>query len=165
MGFRNSADAVIYDVPRPHVSRYRIVPSKQRSVVMPRQSSVPPSRAGDVFHYRWAARRCLRLLNPQFGLERIAVECSERPDLPGELVIDVAEYSTREGEAKVEHFQLKHGTVNLAQALTLSDLKKTLSGFADRYRAHEAEAKRQIGNQSSIFFTVVTNRSVCPKLK
>lgn len=132
---------------------------------MPRQSSVPSSRAGDVFHYRWAARRCLRLLDPQFGLEHVTVECSQRPDLPGELVIDVAEYSTAEGASRVEHFQLKHGTVNPEAALTLSDLKKTLAGFAARFRAHRAEGEVPDVKKPGIFFTVVTNRPICSKLK
>lgn len=132
---------------------------------MPHQKSVGPSRAGDVFHYRWAARRCLRLIDPQFGLEHITVECSKRPDLPGELVIDVAEYSTVEGKSRVDHFQLKHGTVNTEAALTLSDLTKTLVGFAERFRAHGAEAEVPGVKKPGIFFTVVTNRPVCSKLK
>ncbi|GEM_PF-3349377 len=29
------------------------------------------SRAGDVFHYRWAARRCLKLIYPNTSLQSV----------------------------------------------------------------------------------------------
>jgi hypothetical protein len=52
------------------------------------------SRAGDTFHYRWAARRCLRLLDFNSNLDQITIEGSKEPKLGGEYVIDTAEYST-----------------------------------------------------------------------
>jgi hypothetical protein len=51
------------------------------------------SRAGDVFHYRWAARRCLRLIHPKSLLKRVVIEGSEESKIAGEYAIDVAEYS------------------------------------------------------------------------
>jgi hypothetical protein len=50
------------------------------------------SRAGDAFHYRWAARRCLRMIYPKSRLQSIKIEGSNEPGLAGEYVIDVAEY-------------------------------------------------------------------------
>ena len=32
------------------------------------------SRAGDVFHYRWAACRCLRLINPESSLKKVIID-------------------------------------------------------------------------------------------
>lgn len=52
------------------------------------------SRVGDTFHYRWAARRCLYLLDFNSGLEYITIEGSKEPRLAGEYVIDTAEYRT-----------------------------------------------------------------------
>jgi hypothetical protein len=51
------------------------------------------SRAGDVFHYRWAARRYLRLISPKSLIHYIVIEGSREMKLAGEYVIDVAEYS------------------------------------------------------------------------
>ena len=50
------------------------------------------SRAGDAFHYRWAARRCLRMVNPCSELNTITIEGSNHNKRSGEYVIDVAEY-------------------------------------------------------------------------
>lgn len=35
------------------------------------------SRQGDVFHYRWAARRCLSLVDPNTSLRAIVIEGSK----------------------------------------------------------------------------------------
>ena len=51
------------------------------------------SRAGDKFHYRWAARRCLRMIDPRSPLQCITIEGSKESKAAGEYVIDVAEYS------------------------------------------------------------------------
>ena len=53
--------------------------------------AVRDSRAGDVFHYRWAARRCLRMVNPNSKITSIVIEGSKEPDLAGEYVMDVTE--------------------------------------------------------------------------
>jgi len=50
------------------------------------------SRAGDVFHYRWAARRCLRMIHPKSSLRRVVIEGSEESKIAGEYVIDVADH-------------------------------------------------------------------------
>jgi hypothetical protein len=69
------------------------------------------SRAGDVFHYRWAARRCLRLIYPNSALRTIVIEGSLEKEKAGEYVIDIAEYSEFSGRKEIEYFQLKHTTV------------------------------------------------------
>ena len=35
------------------------------------------SRAGDIFHYRWAVKRCLRLLDFNTDLEFLTIEGSQ----------------------------------------------------------------------------------------
>ncbi len=54
---------------------------------------VRASRDGDRFHYYWAARRALRLLDLTGDLRAIGVEgLPEGEEVEGEEVIDVAEY-------------------------------------------------------------------------
>jgi hypothetical protein len=131
------------------------------------QKSVIPdlvaySRAGDTFHYRWAARRCLRLLDFGSNLKQITIEGSKEPKLGGEYVIDTAEYSSDSLSGKcVEYFQLKHSTTQLDTHFTLSTLKGTIIGFADRFK-HLAETPSSF---SCIKFTVVTNRPISPQFK
>jgi len=120
------------------------------------------SRAGDTFHYRWAARRCLRLLDFNSTLEQITIEGSKEPKLGGEYVIDTAEYSVDDFNGKsVEYFQLKHSTVQLHNYFTLSGLKDTIVGFADRFK-HLGDNPHDF---SSIKFTVVTNRPISQQFK
>lgn len=71
---------------------------------------VRPSRAGDAFHYRWAARRCLKLLDPGSGVEGVFIEGSEESMLGGECSIDVAEYLE---DGRIRYFQLKHTTTRM----------------------------------------------------
>jgi hypothetical protein len=116
------------------------------------------SRAGDVFHYRWAARRCLRLLDLNSPLECVTIEGSREDQQAGEYVIDVAEYlrSNEQGDA-VDYFQLKHATVRTRVRIGFGELKKTLKGFVDRY---EAALKEPSHDERRITFSVVTNRRI-----
>ena len=67
------------------------------------------SRAGDVFHYRWAARRCLRLIQPNSHLESVIIEGSKERKKAGEYVIDISEYYNYDvSDKRIEYFQLKH---------------------------------------------------------
>ena len=97
------------------------------------------SRAGDTFHYRWAARRCLRLINPKSPLKYIVIEGSKERKVAGEYVIDVSEYSRSEenDELEVTYFQLKHSSSpkRKHKPFNLSDLRDTIEGFAKRYSA------------------------------
>lgn len=140
---------------------------KNNNISQPTKKAVTPdlvaySRAGDTFHYRWAARRCLRLLDFNSCLQQITIEGSYEPKLGGEYVIDTAEYSS-EGidEKSVEYFQLKHSTVQLNTHFTLSGLKETIEGFAARY----TQLSSSSSNFSNIKFTVITNRPISPQFK
>src|SRR4051794_24930379 len=94
------------------------------------------SRAGDAFHYRWAARRCLRLIDPHSSLKCITIESSKESKAPGEYVIDLAEYSeTEAGAQSVGYFQLKHTTTRTRKAFVRSEMAATLKAFAKRYSA------------------------------
>ncbi|HDR7662879.1 MULTISPECIES: P-loop domain-containing protein [Bacillus cereus group] len=121
------------------------------------------SRAGDIFHYRWAARRCLRLIHPKSLVKEIIIEGSKEKKKAGEYVIDVAEYldsDTDETEC-IAYYQLKHTTVRKNVLFNLSDLKDTLEGFAARYSAHLKGKKVD----KNITFTIVTNRPINPNFK
>jgi|GEM_PF-387977 len=123
---------------------------------------VPYSRAGDTFHYRWAARRCLRLLDPNSNLHNITIEGSKEPKLGGEFVIDTAEYSLDDNNCRsVEYFQLKHSTVQCDKNFTLSKLKDTIEGFANRFRGLQNKGH----SFASIKFTIVTNRPISPSFR
>lgn len=123
---------------------------------------VGPSRAGDAFHYRWAARRCLLMINPQSHLKSITVEASKEA-AAGESVIDLAEYyQSAKGRQTVDYQQLKHSTVRVNQPLSLSELRRTLNGFGARF---EECLSRKIGYRSGeVTFAIVTNRPVSPNL-
>lgn len=122
-----------------------------------------PSRDGDQFHYTWAARQSLRLLDKDSGLHALHVEAvdpSEQPRFPvskiaiadspvseedtgtGDEVIDLAEYwgsSDIDHTDRVVYRQFKHSTRYGDQPWTFSYLTKTLLGFARKYRTLKAE--------------------------
>ena len=130
-----------------------------------------PSRDGDQFHYLWAARRCLSLLAPQGDLVAISIESSSPQELPpesaplcGEEVIDIVEYYRDEDLSRarlVRYMQFKHSTRRASTPWTASELKKTLTGFAARYRD-----LLQTFNQDDVAdrfeFWFVTNRPISP---
>jgi hypothetical protein len=116
------------------------------------------SLAGTAFHYRWAARRCLQMINPSAPVRMITVEGSINRNQAGEYVIDLAEYGkpTKAGEA-VTYYQLKHSTVRIDEEFSLKDATKTLKGFAGRFRG--------VTNTDDISFKLITNRQVSQKLR
>lgn len=126
------------------------------------------SRAGDVFHYRWAARRCLKMIHPKSPVKRISIEGASpaENETAGEYVIDVAEYTEDPdgNNLKITYFQLKHTTQRVYEPFTLSDLKDTIEGFAKRFSAliYENSSKYQLG---SIRFVVITNRKIADSFK
>ena len=136
---------------------------------MPMANTVRPSRAGDQFHYLWAARRCLLLLAPKTELAAISIEGAspgEQPpgsDAPaGDSVIDVAEYygdTDRRHATRVCYVQLKHSTRRAAKVWTASGLKQTLEGFAARYKALSGEFSRDDLTER-FEFRFVTNRPI-----
>ncbi len=121
------------------------------------------SRDGDAFHYRWAARRALKLISPNSGLNQIVIEGSKESQRSGEYVIDVAEYYSVVGDARetTQYFQLKHSTVRLDKPFSLSDLKDTIEGFAKRFKEifHDEIKVKVTG------FNVVTNRPISQQFK
>ena len=124
------------------------------------------SRAGDVFHHRWAARRCLRMLRPKSRLKCVVIEGSKENALAGEYVIDVAEYwdSRESGRQDLAYYQLKHSTKRRTIPLSLSDLKNTLEGFAERFSKlfYEKDKSHPPG---SVKFSIVTNRPISDSVK
>lgn len=119
------------------------------------------SRAGDVFHYRWAARRCLKMIHPKSPVEYIYIEGSEENDQKGEYVIDVAEYHKPSEKGRVvRYYQLKHSTKRLDEVFQLSELKKTVEGFAQRYISLKDEEDIE-----SVKFSIITNRPINERFK
>ncbi|MGN8225259.1 ATP-binding protein, partial [Gracilimonas sp. BCB1] len=122
------------------------------------------SRAGDSFHYRWGARRCLEMLHPNSNIEMIKIEGSEEYKLKGEFLIDVAEYSQGKDKNKrdVIYYQLKHSTKRVNKNFTFTELKKTITGFADRFNDIRNDKNSAI---SSLTFAIVTNREISKRFK
>ena len=85
-----------------------------------------PSRAGDKFHYYWAARKTLELLRPGTTRTEIVVEGRSPSDreTDADEVIDVAEYFTSEAPQRVIYSQLKHSTRRLTTEWTISDFRR-----------------------------------------
>ena len=126
----------------------------------PQFSSISMTRAGDVFHYRWAARRCLRLIPSNTELQLVTIESSKENTLRGEFVIDFAEYerSRTDGSENIRYFQLKHTTVRADQPFTLSGLDDTIRGFAKRYVDLSASKKL------AATFHILTNRPIAASM-
>lgn len=119
------------------------------------------SRAGDAFHYRWAARRCLQLIYPNSPLRSIVIEGSSEDEKAGEYVIDVTEYSeSSTAKKKIDYYQLKHTTVQKDEPFNLSDLSNTFEGFAKRFIQH-----RNNNDKSEVCFSIVTNRKFSDTFK
>lgn len=124
-------------------------------------SSINFSRAGDIFHYRWAVKRCLKLLDFDTDLTHITIEGSDDYKDGGENVVDLAEYrQTENGEKSVEYFQLKHSTVRSEEDFMISDLKDTVVGFAQRF----TDAKKN-NTYTNSRFSIITNRKISVKFK
>jgi hypothetical protein len=121
------------------------------------------SRDGDQFHYHWAARESLKLLMPGTDLTAIAIEGVSDQDTEGddgEDVIDIAEYygsnALRNAE-RVVYRQLKHSTAHANDEWTVGGLRKTVEGFAQKYRQIKAE---QPGAEAKVSFVFVSNRPI-----
>lgn len=119
------------------------------------------SRAGDVFHYRWAARRCLGLVYPNTSLRSVVIEGSKENEKEGEYVIDVTEYYDELNDKKqIKYYQLKHTTVLKDTPFVLSDLKDAIKGFSKRFSQHSRET-----DAPDFSFAIVTNRLVDKSFK
>lgn len=147
---------------------------------------IRPSRDGDQFHYMWAARQSLRLLDKDSGLHALLVEAvdpSEQPRLSGpktvtadhslsdedtgrgDEVIDLAEYwgsSDIDHADRVVYRQFKHSTRHGDTPWTFSYLTKTLLGFARKYRTLNAEHPAVLDH---VKFEFVSNRPAAASAK
>ena len=120
------------------------------------------SRAGDRFHYLWAARRCLKMIEPNTTLQHVWVEGSSDPNEAGELVIDLEERHVDEsGTESFHYYQLKHSTVRLNKETVPSELASTLKGFAERHQNVPKTRKRP----AKRFYHYISNRLVNQGLK
>jgi hypothetical protein len=125
--------------------------------------AVRDSRAGDVFHYRWAARRCLRMLDFKSKVNYVVIEGSSESSRPGEFVMDVTEYveSSEDGKEDINYFQLKHSVKRVEEPFQLSELQNTIEGYADRFKDHLNNVSEDHG---VIKYFLITNRAVNEKL-
>ena len=127
------------------------------------------SRDGDQFHYTWAARRCLLLIDPAGSLKAVTIEGASPFEgeastrvTSGEELIDVAEYYGSEDlkcATQVRYIQVKHSTVRTNQPFTPSELEKTLRGWAKRYKDLQQYLKPE-ELVKKIKFEFVSNRSI-----
>ncbi len=111
------------------------------------------ARAGDLFHYRWAATRVLNLLNPDSELESVSVEGGSQP-YPTDYIIDVEECF----KSKKVVYQLKYSTIHSARECTLSFLGDTLERFGKLYKTFKQKKDR-------VEYVFLTNRPVPAKVK
>jgi hypothetical protein len=97
------------------------------------------------------------------ALKSVVIEGSDESRKSGEYVIDVSEYSiTTDNSKSIQYYQLKHTTARVHLVMKLAEMKQTLSGFADRFRQHERERRKQ---PASITFSIITNRKVDDTVK
>ena len=136
---------------------------KRKNLVSLDLDAVRNSRAGDVFHYRWAARRCLRMLDLKTKLNYVVIEGSSDSSLSGEYVMDVTEYlkSSESDKEDVNYFQLKHSVKRVEKPFQISELKNTIEGYANRFRDHLIKKPEDYG---LIKYFVITNRALNEKI-
>ena len=136
---------------------------------MRRPTSIHFSRAGDYFHYMWAAQRCLPLLSDASTLKAVVIEGvsgEEAALTPAKLasaedIIDVAEYygsEHPEHASSIRYSQLKHSYQRLDKAWTPSTLKDVLKGLFEKY----ADTQQFPG---AITIHLITNRPVSERTK
>ena len=116
------------------------------------------SRAGDAFHYRFAARFCLDMINPKSEITEITIEGSKEPRNPsksGEYVIDLGIYKDLVNQ--IEFYQLKHTSVQHDKFMNMSELKDTIVGFSNRFTVLKKEKSTKL-----VKFIIVTNRTLNP---
>jgi hypothetical protein len=124
----------------------------------------------DVFHYRWAALRCLGMLRPKSSIKHIVIEDLKENMDAGEYEIDITEYAEdiETHCEEITYFQLKYSTKKVDQPFNLSDLKDTLVGFAERFSAL-FKAGNEMGNEAcqskSVRFAIVTNWQIANEFR
>lgn len=122
---------------------------------------VRASRDGDRFHYTWGAARLLHLLSPASDLQQVVVEGAgstssvEEPD--GSEVIDLTEFygPPEESFTSLEVRQFKHSTLHADENLTLGEVGKVFSKFAQL-----DDALHTRHPDATICFSIVTNKPI-----
>lgn len=128
---------------------------------------VRASRDGDQFHYLWAARKALLLLNPISGLHTLTIEGPSKSEFieeveDGEEIVDVGEYYTSNhfsDASKIIYTQLKHSTLHAETPFDPSKLHNTIEGFSKRYQSLiQKESKGEVLRKVEFHF--VSNRAI-----
>ena len=135
--------------------------------------SVRASRDGDQFHYHWAARQCLKLLPGTSDLVAVTIEGPSTEEAEdshiehGEELIDVGLYfgnETRDQARLIRYIQLKHSTLRSNEPWTVSGLKKSIQGFAKRFKGlRDQFSAEDVAHRFRFEFT--TNRPIDSKLQ
>ena len=93
-------------------------------------TSARESNAGDDFHFLWASRRVLALLDHRSGVQRVTIEALAAADDPDDdfEAIDIAEYYGGDNLPDADHVvvsQLKYSTRHPETAWTLARMRQT----------------------------------------
>ena len=119
---------------------------------------VRDSRTGDVFHYRWAARRALMLLDSASGLEKIVIEGDDSEAAKGEYSLDMVEvYRSGKPFDRIK-YQFKYSVEHSEEPMGFSLLKKTFQGFQENFVSQIKDTRKQR-------YLIVTNRPISDELK
>ena len=127
------------------------VPSLSNSIVR-------DSRAGDRFHYCWAAKRSLLLLHPKPELEKIVIEGDDPSGTDGEYSLDMTEVYRAGCAFDRIKYQFKYSVKRVHEPFVFSELKKTIVGFAENYQSTTEEGRK-------LHYVIVSNRGVSNELK
>ena len=127
-----------------------VAPTKKKTV---NSSIVRDTKAGDLFHYRWAATRALNLIAPDSELRSVSIEGASKP-CHGDYIIDVEECFS----VKKIVYQLKYSTKHPNKECPLSFLGGTLEGFGTLYKELKA-------GKLSTEYVFLTNRPVSSAVK
>ncbi|MWV57423.1 hypothetical protein [Rathayibacter sp. VKM Ac-2754] len=122
------------------------------------------SRSGDRFHYVWAAVQSLKLLDRQSELRQVWVEGAAGEPVPGDEIIDLAEYyGTRDAVDRVIVRQLKYSTKRATKDLGLSELGPTFRKFSQiDNRKHAA---LRIPATAHTEYVITSNRPIGSSLR
>ena len=128
------------------------------------------SNEGDEFHVVWAARRCLRLLNPKNNLVAVVVEGiapADKASREGVLKADVSEYYGAETFINSTQFvmtQLKYSPLEKDKDWTASGILETFSAFAKDFNEKCDEYGENFVKQKATYL-FVTNRPIAQSLQ
>ena len=130
------------------------------------------SREGHEYHVAWAARVSLELLHPMAELKAISLEGFSAQDAhsfsrEAMNIADLVKYyggSTVDEAKRIDVLQFKYSPTNEKEALTASDLSKTLQKFAQTKK----DLKERLGEKRAAevtFFEFVSNRPIGENLE